>query len=416
MGSFTKKLLLILSIMLIFSVSVFAVEGYLLLTDGSGSNCQYIKKIYYNLETDEYVSKTLLSGGGYSGPCFNPTGDWIAYYRNGGIYVFDTSGTYNIKVCDEQRADVNEEFLSWTDSGYLYWSEWDNRVFRVEWTGATPVETVIEYNSITDSVNTYKPGIGNAKVSRDGKRCGATLEERQPYLSGTKIGAYRCFGLSLEDTSEYVYMGGGCQGTISPNGVYVTHNITGTDHKEWHIQRYADGTRYKVIKTPPGTSAHRQRWSHNSNEYVVYSGGNGELVSPPYPYIFNIETEDFTNLTATIKLRGAPFDFFVMENQGAFNLPNLDPNANNSNILHVYTPVMGQNGKIQVQFSTPQTGIYDLNVFDISGRNIVTVNSLANGKGIQRTTINNHDFSNGIYFIQLKQGTEKATSKFVVKK
>jgi Secretion system C-terminal sorting domain len=69
----------------------------------------------------------------------------------------------------------------------------------------------------------------------------------------------------------------------------------------------------------------------------------------------------------------------------------------------------------EIQFSARENGTAHLKICNVLGTTVQEFD-LAVKKGINKTTVNAKDFSNGIYFYSLKQGSDLVTRKMVVEK
>lgn len=242
-----------------------------------------------------------------SGPCFSPDGKRIAFMRyqlntreqdGSHVWIMDNDGgnVTHITKCFASKGSAFE--CSWAGNGYIYWSEDGDKVYRVG-IATKQAETVISLGQMSGEKPTR---IDNLKVSLDGNH-GACM------VNGSSQGA---FGFDFAARTSRSY-GGGCQGTVSPNGELVTNNTTGADGYSYHqlayIKSWSDGSIVHRI-TPdnmssPGGSKRFvfHRFSHSSNDYVVYSG---EDALSGKGYVCDIRTNESTYLGEC-----TPYDFWA---------------------------------------------------------------------------------------------------------
>lgn len=250
------------------------------------------------LVTDEHIFKvntgtgrwdTVISKNDFdnyhtlSGPCFSPDGRRIAYGRyelNTGdqdgthILIADNDGGNITELCMVYRAGgtfeggIGSICCSWANDGHIYWSEKDHRVCRVNvTTKAREVVAVLD-----DFSGDIPREIWTLKVSLDGTRGGC--------MGGGSSGA---FGLDLVDFVSISY-GSGCQGTVSPNGRLVTHNMTGglgySYHQVAFIHDFDSGEKIDTMIVTGAVQGQSgslprfvfHRFSHSSDDHVVFSG------------------------------------------------------------------------------------------------------------------------------------------------
>ena len=215
-----------------------------------------------------------LEKGGVFGPSFSPDGKSVAYSKNSReICTILINGENKKKVtgCGGKEVSVN-----WVGADKLYWSQCDKNIYAVKIDGSGK-KTVFKYGK----------NIHNAGVSQDGKRAAWTSPSWE-------------LGLGDLSTGKGWAKGGGCQGSISPNGKYYTHNQH--NHTDCKIGKFDGGT-LKTIHPPSGKfNAHR--WSHKSNDYVLYT-----IEGSHAGYVHNIQT----NKAAATGTKGFIWDYFPEE-------------------------------------------------------------------------------------------------------
>jgi hypothetical protein len=249
------------------------------------------------------------SGEG-TGPCFSPDGKRIAFAKGEWMGPFDSKrttictmsndGTHVDTICFAENPDASGLCMSWTSAGYLYWSEGCNTVYR-----ASLLAKKREIVATLDDFTGPKPSplrIDNLQMSLDGARGGFMLN-----------GVGYCMSLDFTTKLSRDY-GTGCQGTVSPNGLRVTHSYSGlisgySFHQVGAIQDFETkavlDTFFAPGATPNGTGALPRivfiRFSHSSNTHVVFSGedaldGNGyvhDLTGNETQYIGKCQPYDF---------------------------------------------------------------------------------------------------------------------------
>jgi hypothetical protein len=196
------------------------------------------------------------------GGCFSPDGKRIAYFDGRKLCITRVNGSGKYEVAGSVGS--RQVTVTWIDNDWLYYSRDDSCLYRMK-TDGTMRSTV--YRSATGTIST-------AKVSRNGARAGWTTAfwstAENTMLYNAVIGDLAKSGPAAEISF------GGCQGTVSPNGLYATHNIGG--HVKYEILNTADGTTYKEFPTSDATNFHR--FSGISNDHVVYlcyNKGYGEV-------------------------------------------------------------------------------------------------------------------------------------------
>jgi len=233
--------------------------------------------------------KTVLaSGGGYWSPVFSPDGTQIAYWRNGSIYVMANDGSGTRQVCQTPDTNFKEQVLTWCSNGWIYFAQQGTSLYRARVSDGR-VETA------HTSSNSHYMGT----FSSDGSRWAGSMPSWS-VLVAQLGGSERNFG-------------GGCQGSVSPNGAYVTHNLG--DHRSADIHNWDDGSVAKTITSYNNAEFNEHLFSRHSNDYVVYA-----LVSPnPDDAVVNHWPSN-TNYKIGDRV-GAPFDFWP----GALPSPGTNP-------------------------------------------------------------------------------------------
>jgi hypothetical protein len=259
--------------------------------------------------------KTLDNGSCF-GPSFSPDGKKIAYSEgNRTIYIINIDGSGKTEVTS---CGGNEVMLNWAGNGYLYWSQCDENIYRVK-TDGSDKETVY-----TSSKNIH--GVG---VSQDGDKAAWTAP------------SWEVRGCDISSGSEKRF-GGGCQGSISPNGRYVTHNLDG--HREARIHNFGGGT-YTTISSPEG-SFNAHRWSHSENDYCLYS-----LEGSRKAYVHNIKN----NTAHYIGANASIYDYYATE----IHLGPSDPSISLSDNSIEFTAVEGETptpGEIVIDVTNSSPG------------------------------------------------------------
>jgi hypothetical protein len=214
----------------------------------------------------------LTTGGGIWGPAFSPDGTRIAFTKGDKVYMMDNDGGNLEELCSGGQP-------SWTTTGYIYFPSSSTQTSRINLT--TRVVDVAATWSGVDAGGVY--------VNLDGTHGAASV----PAWSVCK------FDLT---TGQAVDFGGGCQGSISPDGNYVTRNLS--SHVECLIHNFSDGSTHQTIWAPGGVSANKQRWSRNFDDYIVYTAEN---YNPVHCYVYQVST----NTHHKIAEFGDPHDFWL---------------------------------------------------------------------------------------------------------
>jgi hypothetical protein len=219
--------------------------------------------------------RTILVSGAAYGPCFSPDASQIAYWKDGKIWTIPTDGSGSpVEICDTYVTVYREQAMNWPDDGYIYWSEQGAYLYRVN-IATGKIETV----HTSSERNLYM-----VSVSRDSQRAACSKN------------AWEVWAIDLE-THEERNFGSGCQGTISANGQYVTHNLDG--HEEANIHRFSDGSVYTTITKPADRSEfNMHRFSKHSSDHVVFTADENNA------YVCEIHSN-----TSTYIGRGAAWDY-----------------------------------------------------------------------------------------------------------
>lgn len=231
--------------------------------------------VQIDCETGE---RTVLRAGGKAyGPGFSPDGSHIAFYEEGMIWVMRADGTELRELCATPRNQLLRHAVSWTLDDHVHFNEvGSNTIWRCDVrTGAREV--------LFESPNSpHMPS-----VALDSRRVGATRPE------------WSVIAIDV-DRGEQRDVGAGCQGTLSPDGTLLTHNLADGEHKIANIHRFDDLSVYSVITAPAVDSdvtAHR--FSRVSNRHIVFTD-RGHAA-----YVVDIDTD-----TATYVGEGQAWDFY----------------------------------------------------------------------------------------------------------
>jgi len=252
------------------AVAVWALDGMVLFTSNAPFNQGDLKLKY--LSTGNVI--TLEKGGAF-GASFSPDGKSVAFSKNANqITTMSIAGEGRNVVtgCGGGNVQVT---VTWVGADNLYWSQNDKHLYKIKTNGSGKA-----------TVFTYSKNIHNAGVSQDGKRAAWTSPSW-------------VLGLGDLSTGKGWEKGGGCQGSISPDGKYYTHNQE--SHKDCIIGKFDGGT-LKTIHPPTGTfNAHR--WSHKSNDHVLYT-----LEKSNKCYVHDITTNNTVEVAT-----GFIWDYFPSE-------------------------------------------------------------------------------------------------------
>ncbi len=306
-----------LAVVCCLTTSLAAIGGTVLATVGTSAG-RYAAIALYNTTTHTWtqlVSTSDFIWDGEWGPsnvynllhgaCFSPDGKQVAYFRyqlntgsfdGSNLVVMDNDGSNVTQVCQSFNGPpLHDLYASWAANGYIYWSEYDQNVYRVN---VTTRQREIVASLADFGGDPTPPDIKTLKVSLDGTRAGYTS-------AGDATYGYTSSGLNLSTRTAYAY-GSGCQGTVSPNGQLVTRN-RGPDigydyHQIAYVQDFQTKAIVDTIITPgavPGQSGSGQprssihRFSHSSNSHVVMVGEDGAY---GHGFLANITTNEYLDL------------------------------------------------------------------------------------------------------------------------
>ncbi|MBD3238987.1 MAG: hypothetical protein GF331_00270 [Chitinivibrionales bacterium] len=218
--------------------------------------------------------------GWFRGPCFSPDGKRISFTahdfygpnttRRWIIYIADNDGNNIDSICETDTKDYMHmpAWMSWCDNGYLYWSEDNDKMYRASVT-QKQLEVVA---TLADFTGPVPERINNLKMSRDATQAGFMVNGQG---SGTVANMTTMVAQAFPS---------GCQSTVSPNGELATNSLTSGEgwglHQLAYIRSTADLSivhRVTVLgyATPGEAGSDRfvsLRFSHSSNNHIVYSG------------------------------------------------------------------------------------------------------------------------------------------------
>ena len=243
---------------LLFAAPAIGLEGTVLVTATSYFNTGDLVAI----DCATGARTTLVAGGDVFGPSYSPDGTKIGFWKNGAIYTMNADGSNMMPICNTFQTGNYRQAVSWTLDDYIYWSEMGSEVYRVD-ISSGEVELVIR-----DSRAMHMPSL-----SIDGTRAAVTKPE------------WEVWALDMLQNTERNF-GDGCQGTISPNGELVTHNLGWGEHRLAWIHNFGDGSVYASVTAPhldSDLTAHR--FSRLSNDFIVATDHGNEA------YVIDIRTD-----------------------------------------------------------------------------------------------------------------------------
>ncbi len=229
-------------LILIWALSARALDGYVL----CGDEWFGLSKVYL-IDCETGDKRTLVDEPAW-GACFNADGSRIAYYRSRGSRICTRSidGTDEREVCELSCGKGDFEVsVSWSDDGNLYMSNWTKNVYRVDADGGTPEVAYTSGNTIVAGT-----------ASRDGTRYAATVP------GGWSVASY-----DMANDKEHNH-GGGCQGSISSDGKWVSHNLD--NHHTAYIKEFLSDRTAHTISSPEG-EFNMHRFSQHSPKHVCFT-------------------------------------------------------------------------------------------------------------------------------------------------
>ncbi|MBD3243493.1 MAG: hypothetical protein GF331_23080 [Chitinivibrionales bacterium] len=274
----------ILALLLCSAPAVGAIDGTALATaDGRivrvpvvGSTAGAMDSIF----TEAQWGSSWQDHAGIEGPCFSPDGKRIAFVKKDWwgpfgsltqkIFTIGNDGSLLDTICFCENPQARFVFMSWDDNGYLWWSEQSEKVFRAD-PRSKERETFAVLQGFSGDWPPNPRRIDALKVSRDGTRAGFML---------CGVGYCKSLDFSTLVLRDYGY---GCQGTVSPDGQLVTHSALMDGYSGHQVGYIHDFETKAIVDTffapgaVPGDSGSLPRiitirFSHSSNEHIVYRG------------------------------------------------------------------------------------------------------------------------------------------------
>jgi hypothetical protein len=170
---------------------------------------------------------------------------------------------------------------------------------------------------------------------------------------------------------------GGCQGSISPNGKYFTHNLGG--HKKAKIHYFGGGT-YKTISTPEDGGFNAHRWSHSENDYCMYT-----IEGDKRAYVHNIKSN-----TATYVGYGTPYDYYAQEITLGPSEPSISLSASSLSFSgEIGGAISPSQATIEVTNGSPGSNLDDVSISGVPSWLTVDIS----GSGNQQSLVNTPDIS-----------------------
>jgi len=222
-----------------------ALEGKLVGTGWGGS--WYASGDLVVVDCATGSATTIVQGACY-GACFSPDGTRIAYFKDqNSIWICNLDGSNNHQVTTNTGWSAeSHSCANWVAGDWIYWGAGPN-LKRVK----------IDGSQRNDNVDVLPWDLMTCRVSQDATR-GAC------FTWGWEAKAFVVGGARYS-------LGGGCQGSISPNGEWCTHNI---DHRKITIHRFSDQVIVADRECASG-DANNYAFSHLSNDYVCYTINGG---------------------------------------------------------------------------------------------------------------------------------------------
>ncbi|MBD3392311.1 MAG: hypothetical protein GF418_09605 [Chitinivibrionales bacterium] len=220
-------------------------------------------------------ARDTIVPGNVRGACFSPTADQIAYSKAGKLCICNLDGSGDREVTS---VATSTDAVTWAANGCLYWSQGDNSIRKVKLDGS---------DKATVYTTNYKSPIIYAKASHSGNR----FAWWTPNLTVR--------GIDITTSEGEIFYGGGCRGTVSPDGSMVLRNRAG--HKQFFIYDFEQGLNGELAMfdvpqyTNPVTGntatepCNAHRFSNVSNDYIVFVN-EWRFVA----YVFNIRTGEAT--------------------------------------------------------------------------------------------------------------------------
>jgi len=248
---------------------------------------------------------TLVNANGYH-CCFSHDGTRIAFTRYTynpnarSILTMNNDGTGQRVLCQIRDPAIDDLLLSWTESEYIYWSEWNDTIYRASTvTGIREAFTTIHYLSkVEDQAHgTGLYGVVRLKTSHDGT-AGSAISKGRGYV----------FALDLVGSRMLSEGPGlGCQGSISSSGATIAHGVTNNGPLEQAFPGTVFSTYYETLAFTqfsdraithfcwaPGQPAagdeervRDERWPVNTDDYVLCQGHSGTISSATFIYQVN---------------------------------------------------------------------------------------------------------------------------------
>lgn len=152
----------------------------------------------------------------------------------------------------------------------------------------------------------------------------------------------------------------------------------------------------------------------NPSTLTVSNTGNGNEVQAVYnwtPTNANLRTEPYINVLRLSDARLMYDETFLISVK---NNVGIEDNISSMNITNVF-PNPTKN-ILNVSIELAQKENLSINIYDITGRNVMSVPTKQFNNGVTITAIPLNNFTNGQYILSIKSSTGIATTKFVVNK
>lgn len=186
------------------------------------------------------------------GPCISRDGKQIAYIVGNGTAIrvcnIDGSGDHEI-VKNIGWSGESHVYLTWCNDNWIYWGA-GNAVKKVKGDGSGGIQQLC----------TQDHTLLGATFSADGTK-GACF---------TSAGGWKAMAFDVCGATKWLK--GGCQGTVSPNGRYVTHN---NNHMKYTIHDHASGADVKVLYGVSGDNLNNHRFSRHHDDWIMYTRNAG---------------------------------------------------------------------------------------------------------------------------------------------